>query len=430
MAIADLERRLASPAGGHRSLNLSGCSLKELPREVLDHADTLEELDLSSNQLSDLPTDFAKLTRLRRLFCSHNPYDVLPSVLGDCRSLSQIGFRGCGLKELPSEALPQSIRWLTLTDNKLEDLPRQLGERASLQKLMLAGNQLRSLPETLAGAANLELLRVSANDLRALPSWIDEMPALSWLAFGGNPCESRPVELPAAAIPWDELHLGPSIGEGASGRVYAARWVQHGERSVAVKLFKGSMTSDGLPECERAACLAAGPHPNLVGAFGFVQDHPDGTNGLVMPLVPAGWRVLGSPPNAESCSRDVYSSNFRLTSNAALRIARCVGEAVAHLHSVGLMHGDIYAHNTFWDGFAGEARLSDFGAASFLKGQNARHLERVEVRAWAVLVGELFNLCERKASPGIQSLLQRCSATNLTSRPNMLETLDALADTM
>lgn len=423
---ADLDALLAGRLAGARTLDLSRCGLDDVPRAVFGLADSLESLDLSGNRLKTLPADMGRLTKLRRLFCSGNPFDVLPVAIGDCPALTQIGFRGCALREVPAEALPPALRWLTLTDNRLEHLPAALGERPALRKLMLAGNRLRSLPETMAGAANLELLRISANDFAALPSWLAALPALSWLAFAGNPFETRPAAVPIAAIRWDDLRLGPLLGQGASGHVHAAEWSREdGARQVALKIFKGTMTSDGLPECERAACLAAGPHPHLVAGLGSFVDHPDGSAGLVMPMIPSGWGILASPPDADSCSRDVYAAGFRITPDVAIRIARGIGGAAAHLHANGLLHGDLYAHNIFWDGAAGAARLSDFGAASFMAGQEPR-LARLEVRAWGILFGELLARCESAPPENVLGLQRACVASDPASRPTMAEAVDEL----
>ncbi|MGM9458222.1 hypothetical protein, partial [Lacticaseibacillus rhamnosus] len=84
---------------------------------------------------------------------------------------------------------------------------------------------------------------------------------------------------------WRDLAVGPMLGEGSSGRVHRATW--RGE--VALKLFKGAMGSDGLPEREIEACLAAGDHPALIGALGRLVSHPEGTPGLLLRLVPPHW---------------------------------------------------------------------------------------------------------------------------------------------
>jgi hypothetical protein len=410
---------------GARALRLCE-GLTEFPREILGLADTLEELDLSGNALTALPDDLGRLGKLRRLFCSGNRFDRLSPGLGDCAALSQVGFRGCGLGEVPAEALPPNLRWLTLTDNAVERLPDALGERPGLQKLMLAGNRLRALPDSLAGAANLELLRLAANRLEALPGWLTDLPGLAWLAWAGNPFDHG-APMAGAAVAWSSLRPGRRLGSGASGEVHAALWTDGDEaRPVALKLFKGAMTSDGLPEREMAACLAAGAHPNLTGALGRVADHPDGAQALLMPLLPDDWRVLAGPPSAESCSRDVYAPDLTLDLGVALRIARDVGAGAAHLHAGGLSHGDLYAHNTLWDGRTGAAVLSDFGAASFLPGGPGDRLARLDVLAWGRLLGELLERCAEETPAALRALQTECARADAAARPTMAQAVDAL----
>lgn len=434
MPDATLDRLQALRRGdlaGARELRLPG-GLTEFPLEVFGLADTLEVLDLSGGALTDLPHDLGRLRRLRVLFCSGNRFERLPPVLGDCAALSQVGCRGTGLREVPGEALPPALRWLTLTDNRIERLPDALGERPLLRKLMLAGNRLRALPATLAGAADLELVRLAANAFEALPPWLATLPRLAWVAWAGNPFEDRGPPPAAAPVPWADLDLGAPLGEGASGRVHRALWRPAGggeARAVALKLFKGAMTSDGLPEREMAASLAAGPHPNLTGALGRVVAHPAGAQGLLMSLVPPHWRVLAGPPSPETCSRDVYDPGLRLDLRAAFGVARAVAAAAAHLHARGLLHGDLYAHNVLWDGTAGEAVLSDFGAASALPpGDRGAALQRVEVRAWGLLLGELLALCPADAAgtDGLRALECACVQPDPGARPLMAEVVGSL----
>lgn len=415
---------------GARELRLPG--LSEFPAEIFGLSDTLEVLDLSNGSLTDLPQDIGRLRKLRALFCSGNRFERLPPSLGDCASLSQLGFRASGVRWIPAEALPSRLRWLTLTDNRIETLPDAIGERPELQKLMLAGNRLGGLPATLADASNLELIRLSANGFETLPAWLPELPGLAWIAWAGNPFERTPQPEKARNVSWRELEVGAFLGEGASGRVHEAVWRAHGTetpRSVALKFFKGAMTSDGLPEREMRACLAAGAHPHLTSALGRLSDHPDGADALLMPLLPTHWRALAGPPSLESCSRDIYDPALRLEAAAARRIARSVGLAAAHLHSRGLLHGDLYAHNILWDGAAGEAALSDFGAACALpEGPDADRWKRVELRAWGLLLGEL---ADRSDGDGdeverMRALAEVCVQPNAGLRPSMSEALDML----
>ncbi len=417
----------AGELAGARELDLSGAELTEFPPEIFGLADTLEALDLSGSRLSTLPPDLGRLKRLRFLFCSYSPFRRLPESLGDCEALSQVGFRDCGLEELPAEALPPRLRWLTLTNNRLTSLPAALGERPALQKLMLAGNRLNSLPQGLARAPNLELLRLSANRFEAMPGWLAELPALAWLAWAGNPFDTGD-DTTSGPVAWRELAVGKALGRGASGDVFEVAWNGQGtSRPAALKLFRGAMTSDGLPEREMAACLAVGEHPNLTGALGRVVGHPDDAEGLLMPLLPDGWRVLAGPPSRQTCSRDVYAADFRLPLDVARRLVRDVAAGTARLHARGLSHGDLYAHNVLWDGETGAAVLSDFGAAAFLPPGEERRWSALDVRAFGLLLGEVLDGVEGEVPAALRALEAACVQPDGGARPSMDEALAALS---
>ena len=406
---------------GVAELRLSA-GLTEFPREIFGLADTLEVLDLSGNDLDRLPEDMGRLRKLRILFCSGNRFDRLPPALGDCPALSQVGFRRTGLREIPGEALPPGLRWLTVTDNRLTALPEAIGHRPLLQKLMLSGNGLANLPATMQGAPNLELLRLSANRFEALPPWLAELPRLAWLAWAGNPLDSFLGAPNCLTVDWSELSPGRLLGEGASGRIYDVQWqTDDGLRHVALKLFKGSMTSDGLPASEIAACLTAGDHPHLLGAFGKLVGHPDQVQGMLMPLLLSGWRALAGPPSLASCSRDIYDPATRFSRAIVLRVATGIANAAAHLHERGVLHGDLYAHNVLWDGNAGDAVLSDFGGASFLPaGAPGMALQRSEVLAWGILLGELLERCDDvDDGDPLRQIQADCIASTPASRPSM-----------
>lgn len=424
-----LERLRRGELAGITRLDLSE-GLTEFPREIFSLADSLEVLNLSGNQLSSLPDDLPRLHRLRILFCSDNRFSEVPSVLGDCPELEMVGFKANRIHSLPAAALPPKLRWLILTDNQLQRLPDEIGACHRLQKLMLAGNRLPALPQSLADCARLELLRISANQLPALPDWLLRLPRLSWLAFAGNPfSDTNEFRVlaghPLPPIPREQLSLGEALGQGASGIIHRAEWRRPGAdaRPMAAKLFKGSLTSDGLPRSEMAACIAAGEHPGLIRIAGPLAEQDDALPGLLMELIDPSCQVLASPPSLASCTRDCYAPQQRFDAEQVLKIAASVASVMQHLHARGILHGDLYGHNLLVDP-SGRTRLSDFGAASFHDplSDEGRALQRLEARAFGHLLEELLERCADTSQDSrlqqLAKLKQQCLLDTPLQRPD------------
>jgi serine/threonine protein kinase len=209
------------------------------------------------------------------------------------------------------------------------------------------------------------------------------------------------------------------------------------QQPVAVKLFKGAVTSDGLPHCEMTACIHAGGHRHLIPVLGRVVHHPSGVNGLVMELIETEFVNLAGPPSLDSCTRDVYAPNQEFGASVLLGIARGMASAAQHLHAQGLMHGDLYAHNILHNA-KGMALLGDFGAASFYASEDAAladALQRIEVRAFACLLEELLARSpelsgESDLYQGLAQLRNQCFADDGATRPLFHEIEQTLRDLM
>ncbi len=413
-------------------------SLTEFPIEIFELADSLEILNLSDNNLRSLPADLGRLHQLKIIFLSNNDFEEVPRVLADCPNLSMVGFKSNKIRVLDENILPVGVRWLILTDNKLERLPKSIGQLQSLQKLMLAGNQLRSLPDEMAACQNLELIRLAANRLESLPTWLFTLPRLSWLAYAGNPGCIANLSPTVPTIPWADLTVADTLGEGASGIISQGWWESPTQppTAVAIKIFKGAMTSDGAPADEMNACLAAGGHPHLVGALGKIGDRPDDRSGLILSLIPPDYRNLGNPPSLNSCTRDTYAAGTSFPVATILRIAIGIASAAAHLHAQGIMHGDLYAHNILVNE-GGHSLLGDFGAASSyaLNDAAGAALERLEVRAFGCLLEDLLDRCELPNSAAdklaidlLNQLKQDCLQPIPAARPLFIEIDRILAE--
>ncbi len=186
-----------------------------------------------------------------------------------------------------------------------------------------------------------------------------------------QPCRSRDRALPfrpspvtplAAAdlTPIQLLQADPSLqalgldvtgvlGEGGSAVVYRARDERHG-RDVAVKVLRHT------PQIERAAerfsqeIRVAGRlrHPHILPLFDS-GTLIDGRRFFVMPV------AQGRPLS------DLIDEG-PLAVDLAVRLAREIAEALAHLHDGGFVHRDVKPENVLVE--AGHAVLTDFGLAA------------------------------------------------------------------
>ncbi|WP_394392124.1 protein kinase [Shewanella woodyi] len=438
-------------------------NLSQFPTEIFALADSLEVLDLSNNQLDSLPDDFGCLKKLKILFLSNNRFTQLPKVIANCPKLEMIGFKANQIVSVAEDSLPKITRWLILTDNKLERLPNSIGGLYRLQKLALAGNCLTALPDTMANCHSLELARLSANQFTSLPDWLFQLPKLSWLAVAGNPLFAEGYKTgltenkSVGHVNLSDIELGEQIGEGASGVIYRARWLAqprwlHGDPlDIAVKLFKGEVTSDGYPSDELANCLQAGEHQNLIKVVAQIDD--GGQLGLVMDLIPSSFGNLGLPPSLISCTRDTFPAGTEFGLSTIINVGKQMAETMTHLHQNGVSHGDLYAHNTMLEkeenngldqgadnkdsGSKDWALFGDFGAASnlhLLPRLQAEAMESVEVRAFGCLLDDMLNQVSQQVSctadkaifNELIELSQACMQVQLPIRPRFNELSSAL----
>jgi hypothetical protein len=375
-------------------------NLTEFPMEIFSLANSLEVLDLSNNQLTTLPDQLSSLKKLKILFLTNNNFETIPAVLAACPQLEMISFKSNKLTSIDEDVLPISTRWLILTDNKIAVLPNSMGGLTRLQKFAFAGNQLQQLPNTMENCKNLELIRLSANQLSMLPDWLFQLPKLAWLAFSGNSFSNVSPQITAnmISVSREDFELKHKLGEGASGVIHQATWLKkpstiNSNNDIAVKLFKGEITSDGYPIDELNNCLQAGEHKSLIKVIAKIMSKEQ--LALVMELIPASFYNLGLPPSLKTCTRDTFPNEAALEVTDITKIALSMADTLRHLHANNISHGDIYAHNTMVDENA-NMLFGDFGAASNLqvlpKNQQVA-MQAIEVRAFGCLLDDLLPLC-------------------------------------
>ncbi|KAI8342028.1 hypothetical protein BC941DRAFT_346103, partial [Chlamydoabsidia padenii] len=178
---------------GTDTLNLRSNHLK-LPTDIAPYlppyttlSHSLVSLDLSRNQLSNLPRALMDLVHLRKLNLAWNQFTQLPPVIHTLSQLEHLNITGNKLVDL--YRLPVTLphlQTLRANDNQLEQLDDQLGLWQNMVQLQLGNNKLAALVvDTMVDMVRLEELDLSHNQLHVWPSSLG-LPALKHLNLADN----------------------------------------------------------------------------------------------------------------------------------------------------------------------------------------------------------------------------------------------------
>ncbi|MCH9620235.1 MAG: E3 ubiquitin-protein ligase SspH2 [Chlamydiales bacterium] len=173
-------------------LDLSSKELTELPSS-LKYLTNLTLLNVYDNQLTDLPDTIGQLTNLTELNVSGNTLTALPDTVGQLTNLTLLYMYSNDLA-----VLPDTIGQLTnLTEihayyNQLTALPNTIGQLTNLTEIHARGTQLTALPNTIGQLTNLTLLDVSENQLTDLPDTIGQLTNLTLLYIHYNELVALP----------------------------------------------------------------------------------------------------------------------------------------------------------------------------------------------------------------------------------------------
>ncbi|KAL4536072.1 hypothetical protein Ndes2526A_g05615 [Nannochloris sp. 'desiccata'] len=402
-----------------KELNVSDNALTELPNGI-SRLTALTNLDVSDNKLTTLPGGIGNLKALVALNAMGNELKSLPDELGGLASLRRLGLKGNELKTLPASiGNLKLLKELFLTDNLLESIPEEIGGCEALVKLQASHNRLCSLPASLGSLPHLELLRVACCEIVEIPQAVTASSSLAWLSLATNPT-CKPSPRPSrwgGTIKMKDVAIGMKLGDGASGEVFSATWRN---RQVALKLFRGDRSPDGHSDDEIGiACALSDKHlikvlARIADPLGLVMEYVDGT-------------PMAEKPNSESLLRCRWEQGVSFSLEFVLNVATGLASALEAMHSKGVIHGDVYAHNLLAD-TQGNVVLCDYGAAFYCPRAAAAAYEGHECRAYGLLVRDLLTQMEigfdgMEAALDVQKqlllLVQQCTTGPPAERPRM-----------
>ncbi|RKP08577.1 hypothetical protein THASP1DRAFT_29625 [Thamnocephalis sphaerospora] len=176
-------------------LSLANGKLKEIPDIFTVD---LRSLDLNKNLLKFIPDDMARFAdSLRHLTIADNRLAEVPLVIAQLTRLETLDLSGNRLTSVtsfPFEDLAR-LRVLRLQRNKIRTLPARIGACEQLRELDVSDNEIESLPPDLANAAALEELRCVGNQLTEVPTAWRRMRAVKVMRLDKNRLTKFPGEL-------------------------------------------------------------------------------------------------------------------------------------------------------------------------------------------------------------------------------------------
>ncbi|XP_034252876.1 protein lap4-like isoform X4 [Thrips palmi] len=189
-----------------RKLGLSDNEIRLLPPDI-QNFENLVELNVSRNDIPDIPENIKNLQELQVADFSSNPIPRLPPGFVQLRNLTVLGLNDMSLTSLPSDfGSLVSLQSLELRENLLEFLPESLSQLLKLERLDLGDNKIGELPHHIGNLPALQELWLDHNELQHLPSQIGNLRKLACLDVSENRLEDLPDEI-SGLISLTDLHL-------------------------------------------------------------------------------------------------------------------------------------------------------------------------------------------------------------------------------
>jgi Leucine-rich repeat (LRR) protein len=193
-----VEECLKNPLDVYK-LDLSEEELTELPKEVTLFKN-LQHISLFGNKIKTLPADFVNLKNITKFDFSENPgfSTQVYNVLSKLPNLEELDLDINELSELHHEiGLMTNLKVLDLSDNQLTELPAEFTKLQKLEKLELNENKKLDLGyvfKTLSHLSSLKVLDLSLNKISALPNEIHKIESLKELDISYNLLTTLPKD--------------------------------------------------------------------------------------------------------------------------------------------------------------------------------------------------------------------------------------------
>ncbi|XP_010184119.1 PREDICTED: leucine-rich repeat and calponin homology domain-containing protein 1, partial [Mesitornis unicolor] len=214
----------------------------------------LQQMDLSKNRLTEVPTELCHFVSLEMLNLYHNCIKIIPDAIVNLQMLTYLNLSRNQLSSLPACLCGLPLKVLIASNNKLCSLPEEIGQLKQLMELDVSCNEITALPQQIGQLKSLKELNVRRNYLEVLPQELVQLPLVKF-DFSCNKvlvipiCFRKMVQLQVLLLENNPLQ-SPPAQICTKGKVHIFKYltVQACQIKTADSLYLNAIEQQHLPQ--------------------------------------------------------------------------------------------------------------------------------------------------------------------------------------
>ncbi len=168
-------------------LDFSDSKIQTIDCNSIKNLNLLQELDLSSNQITEIPECINSLPNLRILNLSANKLKTIDSSLLKNHTIRELYLRHNNLriknKENPNL---ENLTHIHLSDNYIDEIPISWKSLKALETILINNNKYPGVPKNLELVESLENIYLMNSKIQIFPERLLKLKKLSRLDLDGN----------------------------------------------------------------------------------------------------------------------------------------------------------------------------------------------------------------------------------------------------
>jgi Leucine-rich repeat (LRR) protein len=149
-----------------KKINLSFNEFKEFPNIPVNLTSSIKILDLSNNQIEEIPILISKFIKIKELNLSTNKINSIPNDLTNLKELETLNLSNNNINSFSNNLISlEQLSFLNISKNKISIIPEKNWDKSKLIQLDLSYNKISKIPDEIFGQSKITILKLKGNNL-------------------------------------------------------------------------------------------------------------------------------------------------------------------------------------------------------------------------------------------------------------------------